>query len=60
MRWKLPSAAARLKSVSPPPKLAKQVGSMAKRLTKNCMVLELIENDIECGTAKTAEVYRPG
>jgi hypothetical protein len=41
-------------SVTLPPKLAKQVGSMAKRrkLSKNRMLLELIENGIEAEKRK--------
>lgn len=41
-------------SVSLPPRLAKQVGSMAKsrRLSKNRMLLELIENGIEAEKRK--------
>jgi hypothetical protein len=44
---KLPEKAVR-QSVTLPPRLAKQVGSMAKsrKLSKNRMLLELIENGI--------------
>jgi metal-responsive CopG/Arc/MetJ family transcriptional regulator len=44
-------------SVSLPPKLAKQVGSMAKsrKLSKNRLLLELIENGIDAETRKQEE-----
>jgi hypothetical protein len=46
-------------SVSLPPKLAKQVGSMAKRrkLSKNRMLLELIENGIDAEKRKQEQFF---
>jgi metal-responsive CopG/Arc/MetJ family transcriptional regulator len=46
-------------SVSLPPKLAKQVGSMAKsrKLSKNRMLVELIENGIEAEKRKQQEFF---
>ena len=46
-------------SVSLPPRLAKQVGSMAKRrrLSKNRMLLELIENGIDAEKRKQQEFF---
>src|SRR5204863_3985195 len=46
-------------SVSLPPKLAKQVGSMAKsrKLSKNRMLLELIENGIDAEKRKQREFF---
>lgn len=46
-------------SVSLPPKLAKQVGSMAKsrKLSKNRMLLELIENGLEAETRRQQEFF---
>jgi metal-responsive CopG/Arc/MetJ family transcriptional regulator len=46
-------------SVSLPPKLAKQVGSMAKsrKLSKNRMLLELIENGIDADERKRQEFF---
>ena len=42
-----------------PPKLAKQVGNMARRrkLSKNRMLLELIENGIEADQRKQQEFF---
>ena len=46
-------------SVSLPPKLAKQVGSMAKsrKLSKNRMLLELIENGIDAEKRKQEQFF---
>ena len=46
-------------SVSLPPRLAKQVGSMAKtrRLSKNRMLLELIENGMEAEKLKQQQFF---
>lgn len=46
-------------SVSLPPRLAKQVGSMAKsrKLSKNRMLLELIENGIEAEKRKQQHFF---
>jgi hypothetical protein len=46
-------------SVSLPPRLAKQVGSMAKSrsLSKNRMLLELIENGIEAEKRRQQEFF---
>lgn len=46
-------------SVSLPPKLAKQVGSMAKsrKLSKNRILLELIENGIDAKARKQEEFF---
>jgi hypothetical protein len=46
-------------SVSLPPKLAKQVGSMAKsrKLSKNRMLLELIENGIDAEKRKQQQFF---
>jgi hypothetical protein len=46
-------------SVSLPPRLAKQVGSMAKsrKLSKNRMLLELIENGIDAEKRKQQEFF---
>lgn len=46
-------------SVSLPPRLAKQVGSMAKsrRLSKNRMLSELIENGIDAEKRKQQEFF---
>jgi hypothetical protein len=46
-------------SVSMPPKLAKQVGSMAKsrKLSQNRMLLELIENGIEADRQKQQHFF---
>lgn len=46
-------------SVSLPPKVAKQVGSMAKsrKLSKNRMLLELIENGIDAEKRKQQEFF---
>lgn len=46
-------------SVSLPPGLAKQVGSMAKsrRLSKNRMLVELIENGIDAERRKQQEFF---
>ena len=46
-------------SLTLPPKLAKQVGSMAKsgKLSKNRMLLELIENGIEAEKRKQQEFF---
>ena len=48
-------------SVSLPPGLAKQVGSMAKsrKLSKNRMLLELIENGIAAGRGRLQIASRP-
>ncbi|HEX5243426.1 MAG TPA: hypothetical protein VFW23_09230 [Tepidisphaeraceae bacterium] len=46
-------------SVSLPPRLAKQVGSMARsrRLSKNRMLLELIENGIKAEKRKEQQFF---
>ena len=46
-------------SVSLPPRLAKQVGSMAKsrKLSKNRMLLELIENGIDAEKRKQQQFF---
>jgi hypothetical protein len=46
-------------SVSLPPRLAKQVGSMAKRrkLSNNRMLVELIENGIEAEKRKEQQFF---
>jgi hypothetical protein len=46
-------------SVSLPPKLAKQVGSMARnrKLSKNRMLLELIENGIAAQSEKQRQFF---
>ena len=46
-------------SVSLPPRVAKQVGSMAKRrkLSKNRMLLELIENGIDAEKRKQQQFF---
>ena len=46
-------------SVSLPPRLAKQVGSMAKsrKLSKNRMLLELIENGIDAEKQKQQQFF---
>jgi hypothetical protein len=46
-------------SVSMPPRLAKQVGSMAKKrkLSKNRMLLELIENGIDAEKQKQQQFF---
>ncbi|MGH9609386.1 MAG: hypothetical protein ACRD34_06875 [Bryobacteraceae bacterium] len=46
-------------SVSLPPKLAKQVGSMAKsrKLSKNRMLLELIENGIDAEMRRQEQFF---
>src|SRR5438128_515239 len=46
-------------SVSLPPRLAKQVGSMAKsrKLSKNRMLLELIENGIDAEVRKQEQFF---
>lgn len=46
-------------SVSLPPKLSKQVGSMAKsrKLSKNRMLLELIENGIDAEKRKQQQFF---
>ena len=46
-------------SVSLPPRLAKQVGSMARsrKLSKNRMLLELIENGIEAERRKQEQFF---
>ena len=46
-------------SVSLPPKLAKQVGSLAKsrKLSKNRMLLELIENGIDAEKRKQQQFF---
>ena len=46
-------------SVSLPPKLARKVGSLAKsrKLSKNRMLVELIENGIEAGSQKQRRFF---
>lgn len=46
-------------SISLPPRLAKQVGSMAKirRLSKNRMLLELIESGLDAQTRKQEQFF---
>ena len=46
-------------SVSLPPKLAKQVGSMARsrKLSRNRMLLELIANGIDAGKQKQQQFF---